>query len=45
MVTVTVAVMDTVTERYGDGGDHPWKVIDGHSNWMATLRWFIYRWS
>ena len=32
MVTVTVAVIDTVTEGYGDGGDRPWKVMVGHSN-------------
>ena len=42
MVRVIVTVMGTVTEGYGDGGDRPWKVMDGHSNWMATLRWFIY---
>ena len=32
MVTVTVAVMDTVTEGYGDGSDRPWMVLNGHSN-------------
>ena len=31
MVKVTVAVMDTVTEGYGDGGDQSWMVMDGHS--------------
>ena len=32
MVTVTVTVMDTVTEGYGDGSDRPWMFMDGHSN-------------
>ena len=32
MVTVTVTVMDTVTDGYGDGSGRPWMVMDGHSN-------------
>ena len=36
-----VSVMDTVTEGYGDEGDHSWKVMDGYSNLMSTLRWMV----
>ena len=32
LIVITVAVMDTVTEGYGDGGDRPWMVMDGQSN-------------
>ena len=33
---VTVTVMDTTTEGYGDEGDHPWKIMDGHSSGIGT---------